>query len=86
MKRLISHLLNTQFRIDSEAKIAAAKAFLIANTIKNDRNISLKKIKYTLENIDQIRDVQLSTPYNWANKLKAVLPEAFYYIWQGIKE
>ena len=86
LKSITSHLLEEQFRIDVEAKIAASKAFLLSNSIKIDKHISLTKTRYTSTNIPQIKNVQLPAPYNWANKLKAVLPEAFYYIWRGIEK
>ncbi|MEA3391831.1 MAG: nucleotidyl transferase AbiEii/AbiGii toxin family protein [Candidatus Marinimicrobia bacterium] len=86
LKSITSHLLEEQFRIDVEAKIAASKAFFLTSSIKVDKHISLAETRYISTKIPQIKNVLLPAPYNWANKLKAVLPEAFYYIWQGVKE
>ncbi|MCF6176134.1 MAG: nucleotidyl transferase AbiEii/AbiGii toxin family protein [Victivallaceae bacterium] len=86
LRSLTSHLLNVQFSINNEAKIAASKAFFIANAIKKNRTISLAEIKYSADKINQIKDVTLPEQYKFLQRLKLVLPEAFYYICQGIKE
>jgi predicted nucleotidyltransferase component of viral defense system len=86
IRRLSSHLLNEQFTADSEAKITAAKVFYISNSIKANRKIQLSETKYTPEKIAKITDVTLPAPYNNLNRLKPILPEAFYYIWMGIKD
>lgn len=53
---------------------------------KKGKSISFDKIKYSLNKIDRIKDVVLPSPYDKLNRLKTILPEAFYYIWQGTKE
>ncbi|MCF6270992.1 MAG: nucleotidyl transferase AbiEii/AbiGii toxin family protein [Melioribacteraceae bacterium] len=86
IRRLSSHLLNEDFRTDSDAKITAAKVFYIANSIKANREVKLNEIKYSPNKIAEITDVTLPAPYNNLNRLKPILPEAFYYIWMGIKD
>lgn len=80
LKRLNSHIAGKSFRIDVEAKIAASKAFCIANSIKNNRILNFKD-KYTPDKIKLIKNVVLPSPYEMFNRLKPVLPEAFYYLW-----
>jgi len=84
--RLSSHLLNEQFTTDNEAKITAAKVFFIASSIKAGKEITLNETKYSADKIEEITDIVLPAPYNNLNRLKPILPEAFYYIWMGIKE
>ena len=86
IRRLGSHLVNEKFSTDVEAKITASKVFLIANSIKIGKNISFDKIRYSSEKIEQIKDVVLPSSYSKLNRLKPILQEAFYYIWQGTEE
>lgn len=86
IKRMGSHLVKDKFNTDTEAKITAAKVFYIANSIKTDKSILFDKIQYSSNKIDLIKDITLPSPYAKLNRLKAILPEAFYYIWQGTKE
>lgn len=84
VKKLSSHLVSCKFRIDIEAKIAAAKIFLLANNIMHKSKINLNRIKYNDGLISEIKDTSLPVPYQKLNRLKPILPEAFYYIWKGI--
>jgi hypothetical protein len=86
IKRLSSHLVRDKFRVETEAKIAAAKIFFLANAINNNHQINLEEIKYTSNKIKLIRNAALLKPYEKLNRLKPVLPEAFYYIWLGVKK
>jgi len=36
--------------------------------------------------LELLPDINLEEPYNKLNRLKPIIPEAFYYIWQGIKK
>ena len=83
IQRLGSHLIKEKFSIDFEAKIAGAKVFCLANSIKIDKSISFDKIRYSSNKIEQIKNKILSSPYDKLNRLKPIIPEAFYYIWQG---
>ena len=86
VRRIASHLLRERFRIDNEVKIAASKVFCIASGIKNNRTFDLNNCKYNSGIIEKIKDITLPSPYEKLNRLKPILPEAFYYIWQGVKE
>ena len=77
-------MVKNKFTTDSEAKITASKVFYVANSIKMGKNISFEKIRYSSDKIGQIKDVVLPSPYDKLNRLKPILPEAFYYIWQAI--
>lgn len=86
IKRLSSHLVNEKFNITTEAKIAASKVFYIASSIKRGRSLSLEEIRYSEDKIENLVAIDLPYPYKKLNRLKPILPEAFYYIWQGIFE
>ncbi len=86
LKSLTSHLLGEPFSIDNKAKIAATKTFLLARSIRTHKSISLEENRYSSAKIDAIKDVSLPSPYHFANRLKMILPEAFYYIWRDIEE
>ncbi|HAQ61291.1 TPA: hypothetical protein DCR49_04720 [Candidatus Delongbacteria bacterium] len=86
LKKLSNHLLGVQFSIHTEAKITASKVFYIASSIKNNKHRDFKKDRFTTDKIRQIKDINLPSPYNYLNRLKSILPEAFYYIWKGIEE
>lgn len=86
LKRLDSHLVREKFRTDNEAKITAAKVFCIANTMMNNKNFDFNNSRYNPDIIEKIKNIQLPAPYERLNRLKPILSEAFYYIWQGIKE
>ena len=86
IKRIDSHLLNDKFSTDSKAKITASKVFAVANLLKNENNFDFNSELFQNENIRELANINLSKPFNMLNRLKPVLPEAFYYIWRGIKE
>ncbi len=83
IRKLESHLVKEKFTTDAKAKITAAKVFFIANAIKMDKSISFDEIRYSSEKIELFKNITLSFPYDKLNRLKPILPEAFYYIWQG---
>jgi len=86
IRKISSHLLNDRFTTDSKAKITASKVFYIASLLLNGKNMDFAKDLFRRDKIDTIADVRLPAPYERLNKLKQILPEAFYYIWQGIRE
>jgi len=86
IKKMGSHLVKDKFNTDTDAKITAAKVFYIANSIKMGKSISFDKIRYSSNKIDLIKNITILSPYDKLNRLKAILPEAFYYIWQETKE
>lgn len=85
IKKISSHLLNDKFTVDAKAKITASKVFCIANLLLNEKNLDFGKDIYQSKKIGIIADVSLPKPYQLLNRLKPILPEAFYYIWQGVK-
>ena len=79
-------MLNEKFRTDIEAKVAAAKVFCISNRILNNKMFDFGMNRFDESKISQIKNVELPEPFDRINRLKPVLPEAFYYVWQGINE
>jgi len=86
VRRLQSHLVQDNFRTDNEAKIAASKVFCIANRLLKEKPIDFDEERFTPDAVGILEDILLSSPYEKLNRLKAVLPEAFYYIWKGIED
>ncbi|MEA1986141.1 MAG: nucleotidyl transferase AbiEii/AbiGii toxin family protein, partial [Candidatus Marinimicrobia bacterium] len=84
IKKLDSHLLNDKFNTDLKAKITASKVFCIANSLLNEMNFNFPTDKYNKDKIESLKEISLQNPYSRLNRLKPILPEAFYYIWQGI--
>ncbi|MGD9157996.1 MAG: nucleotidyl transferase AbiEii/AbiGii toxin family protein [Desulfobacteraceae bacterium] len=85
IKRINSHLLNDKFSIDSKAKITAAKVFCISNLLLKEKTFDFSKDKYSDDKIELLKETILPEPYNRLNRIKPILPEAFYYIWQGLE-
>lgn len=85
LNRLKSHIAGRKFRIDFEAKVAASKVFCLANSLKNNRILNFED-KYSSDKIEIIKNVELPVPHKRLNRLKPILPEAFYYIWLGMKK
>lgn len=84
LSKMQNHLIQDKFRMDTEAKIAASKVFCVANTILKNRDFNFEKNRYSEDRNKEINSFQLPDPYGRLNRLKTVLPEAFYYLWQGI--
>ncbi len=83
--KISSHLLGDKFSTDNKAKITASKVFCIANLLLNNKTLDFRNDRYNSGNIDRLANIDLPAPYSRLNRLKPILPEAFYYIWQGIK-
>jgi predicted nucleotidyltransferase component of viral defense system len=75
---LINYLLSESFSLDA-AKIPAAKAALLANSILYDSKINLETFRYNTDKITELQDWELTGKYKILNRLKKILPEAFYY-------
>lgn len=86
IKRISSHLLNDNFKVDSKAKITASKVLYIANSIKNGIAIDFNTDKYSADKLSILEAITLPKPYERLNRLKPILPESFYYIWKALKE
>ena len=85
IRKIASHLLNDNFAVDAKAKITASKIFCISNLLHNQKNFDFKNMLYQSDKIKELTDVTLPVPYDRLNRLKPILSEAFYYLWQGIK-
>ncbi len=86
IRKIDSHLLNDKFAVDKKAKITASKVFCIANLLLNEKTFDFGKDLYQSNAIQKLADINLPEPYKRLNRLKPILPEAFYYIWQGTKK
>ena len=85
IKRIASHLIGDKFTTDSKAKITAAKTFCIANLLLTGEKFDFQNDLYQEKNIEKLAKINLPEPYIKLNRLKPILPEAFYYICSGIK-
>ncbi|MCK5537907.1 MAG: hypothetical protein KAI79_13860, partial [Bacteroidales bacterium] len=86
IRKIDSHLLNDKFAVDTKAKITASKIFCITHLLLNRKSLDFGKDLYQSNEIKMLADISLPEPYKRLNRLKPILPEAFYYIWQGIKQ
>jgi hypothetical protein len=76
-----NYFLATRFTID-EARVSAAKsAFLAAILRSGNPSLGIAEMRYSESRIAEIKDVLLDGRFQILNKLKATIPEAFYYWW-----
>ena len=81
IKQIQSYLLGTPYRIE-EARLAAAKAALIATAIrKRKEEIVLNDVRYADSKIQELSEVTLDGKLSILNKLRSTQTEAFYYWW-----
>lgn len=85
IRKIDSHLLNDKFSVDRKAKITTSKIFCIANLLLNGKDFDFKNIFHQSDKIKELIDVALPAPYERLNRLKPILSEAFYYLWQGTR-
>ncbi len=85
IRKINSHLLDDKFTTDTEAKITASKVFCIANLLLNEKTLDFNKSLYEDKMIESLADINLPAPFQRLNRLKQIIPEAFYYIWLGIE-
>ena len=85
IRKINSHLLDDKFTTDTEAKITAAKVFCIANFLLNEKTLDFNKSLYKDKMIESLAAINLPAPFQRLNRLKQIIPEAFYYIWLGIE-
>ena len=74
--RINSHLIQDKFRIHNEAKIAAAKAYLLTQYLSGKINLNENQLVY---DIARIEEITIETQA-WMNRLKGIIPEAFYFL------
>lgn len=80
IKRLSNHLVGTIPDLQSQMKIAAAKAALLSILIKNNRtDILLPSLLYNEEKLGEIRSTDLTGKFAGLLKLKSINPEAYHY-------
>jgi hypothetical protein len=84
IKQIQSHLLNTRFSL-YEAKIAASKAAFLANAMKGSSSINPFQFRFNHEKIPELQDAGIEGRFEVLNRLKAILPGAFYY-WHFISK
>ena len=79
IRKLQSHLINIHYSND-DAKLSAAKVAFVTSVLIKGRDFpDPKKFKFNSDRISHIKDIQLRGKYQVLNRLKSVLPEAFYY-------
>lgn len=84
VRKLTSHLVNHRFNLDM-AKLAAAKAALMAQLIlKDEAGASLESFR-SVPPLEELRQLEISAPWERLNRLKATNPEAIWYWYQTNK-
>lgn len=79
--KISSHLVNTRFRIE-EAKIAASRATLLAALLKtHPKDHALKGVRWDPKRVSDLVPLVLKPPFDNFNRIKALIPEAFYNIY-----
>jgi len=79
--KIASYLVNTRFRLE-EAKIAASRVVLLAALLKNQsQGIALKKFRWNSSRIPELSPLMLKPPLENLNRIKALVPEAFYNLY-----
>jgi len=78
IRQIQSHLLQDRFSL-TDAKIFAARAVVIAGLIVNESILTPNQLRFNEDKLESIRDVTLSGDLQILNRIKTILPEAFYY-------
>ena len=79
--KISSHLVNTRFRIE-EAKIAASRAMLLAALLKtHPKDHALKDFRWDPKRVLDLAPLMLKPPFDNLNRIRALIPEAFYNIY-----
>lgn len=80
VSKIKSHLLSGNYTIDN-AKVNASRCALLVNLFDKEKDFN--EIKFY--NVDKIDETELTGDEKILNRLKTILPEAFYY-WQQIEK
>jgi hypothetical protein len=81
ISRISSHLVNTRFRLE-EAKISASRAVLLTALLKTQpEEDALKKFRWSPHRISELPPLMLKPPLESLNRIKALIPEAFYNLY-----
>ena len=84
IKRLGSHLVREPFRPHLEAKIAAAKSYLLAGYVGGSVLLTETQCGFDPAlHMEFIRETNISDP-SCLNRLKSTVPEAFYFLALGL--
>ena len=78
--KLTNHLIGIKFRYNNEAKIAAAKAYLLCEYILGNCNLKEIDLKYEVVKLKTLSDKKLISKLSHLERLKAINPEAYYYL------
>ncbi|MGD9685464.1 MAG: nucleotidyl transferase AbiEii/AbiGii toxin family protein [Desulfobacter sp.] len=81
-RKLTSHLVDHRFNLDM-AKIAAAKAALIAKLVGNEGSGSSLTVYRSIPPAVELRELEIDGDWNKLNRLKSTNPEAFWYWYQA---
>lgn len=83
-RKLTSHLVDHRFNLDM-AKLAAAKAALIAKLIKKETAGTSLEVFRTVPPPEELRQLKIEGEWERLNRLMSVNPEAFWYWYQASK-
>lgn len=83
-KRLEGHLINHSFDPQT-AKVAAAKAGLLAQLILNEATSDTLRESQTVPAPENMRLLEITGDWHYLNRLKAINHEAFWYWYQASK-
>jgi hypothetical protein len=81
-RKLMSHLVNHRFNLDM-AKLAAAKAALMARLIENEESGSSLGYFKTAPPPGELRQLMITGEWERLNRMKATNSEAFWYLYQA---
>lgn len=83
-RKLTSHLVDHRFNLDM-AKLAAAKAALVAKLIRNETAGASLEVFRTVPPPEELRQLKIDGEWERLNRLMSVNPEAFWYWYQASK-
>jgi len=79
--KISSHLVNTRFRLE-EAKISASRAVLLAASLKTQpKEHALKDFRWDPKRVSELPSLVLKPPLGNLNRIKSLIPEAFYNLY-----
>ncbi len=81
ISKISSHLVDTRFRLE-EAKISASRAALLATLLKTQpKGYTFNKFRWSPKRISELEPLILKPPLDKLNRIKALIPEAFYNLY-----
>jgi hypothetical protein len=80
IKRIKSHILGGKYSI-LKAKGDASKVAFLASMMRDGRlDVDFEEIRKNRQNLEIIKDINMTDNYSILNKLKKILPESFYLL------